>query len=262
MNSEKAIWRAITEVVTVEQLNEITSRVLHQRERPAPSGPAAPEPTWWEKEEAKTNQEFRDYAHRFGAKPGDNIFDFVMRDAMTYRDQQPVMKCRSCGASTQEYKPVLRSHGLICSYCGAMLVDRVEPAAPMPDIAPIGDPSIGCCGNLQHPPGGEAMSQLTPQQEQEYVERVWEIEYTVGGEFSSCVVWGRVPRSSPRPNADDWHAAFLYTIERERQITVVEKQIAWLDGLPESWKDDIFGQIHQHAQAVLDDLKRGFKEQP
>ena len=130
MNSEKAIWRAITEVVTVEQLNEITSRVLHQRERPTPSEPAAPEPTWWEKEEAKTNQEFRDYAHRFGAKPGDNIFDFVMRDAMTYRDQQPVMKCRSCGASTQEYKPVLRSHGLICIYCGAMLVDRVEPAAP------------------------------------------------------------------------------------------------------------------------------------
>ena len=119
-----------------------------------------------------------------------------------------------------------------------------------------------CCGNLQHPPGGEAMSQLTPQQEQEYVERVWKIEYTVGGEFSSCVVWGRVPRSSPRPNADDWHAAFLYTIERERQITVVEKQIAWLDGLPESWKDDIFGQIHQHAQAVLADLKRGMKEQP
>jgi ribosomal protein L37AE/L43A len=162
---ELAIWRAVIKVCSVEEIHAITTFMLSER---ASERRVAPELSWWEKENAATLQEFHDYAHRFGCKPGGNVFDFVMHDAMAFRDQQTpvaasapeqsVMKCRSCEATTDKFEPYAA-----CGRCGGMLVDKVAPEQETATCSECGkttdevEPTyIPICGNCDGPLTGNS----------------------------------------------------------------------------------------------------------
>ena len=98
--------------------------------------------------------------------------------------------------------------------------------------------------------------QLTAQQEYEYVESRWsDYRAMTYGRLDICDMEGEM----------DYHAAYLFTKERERQIAKVEQEIAevkpWADS---PYAREAVRQVRQRILAVeqarLAELRRGMKE--
>jgi hypothetical protein len=120
---------------------------------------------------------------------------------------------------------------------------------------------------------------MTEQEEREYVEKVWpECEakwlpsmpyrFRVEMRYDSDMVWADLKGSgffktdSELTEQRAWHAAYLFTVERQRQIKEVEEEIQWIAGV-------VYGRAHFNHPAVerilaveqqrLADLQRGMK---
>jgi len=112
--------------------------------------PPAEQP-WWEKEANAHALACRAHAEKYGCRPGTSVLEFVLRDAEAYREAcamsdrrehaaqraqgvQPIMKCCSCEATTDDIKPEVAwpPPYPACGRCGAMLVDKVQAPAKCP----------------------------------------------------------------------------------------------------------------------------------
>ena len=102
--------------------------------------------------------------------------------------------------------------------------------------------------------------QLTAQQEYEYVESRWsDYRAMTYGRLDICDMEGEM----------DYHAAFLFTKQREREIAEVEEEIAWLNQMKRNLppgrptkeeRQAILQRILAVEQARLAELRRGMKE--
>lgn len=97
--------------------------------------------------------------------------------------------------------------------------------------------------------------QLTAQQEYEYVESRWsDYRAMTYGRLDICDMEGEM----------DYHAAYLFTKERERQIAEVEEEVALLEAEAALWpnfykQQAAYSRILAREQAALAELKRGMK---
>ena len=105
------------------------------------------------------------------------------------------------------------------------------------------------------------MSELTEQQELEYVEAAWERIATgakalhLSDYCSPIVIYGQ--------EFGNWHAAYLFTLERQRQIAEIEEELqlfrsepCWVvQTMPLTRK--VLGRTMARLQHELEQLKRG-----
>lgn len=119
--------------------------------------------------------------------------------------------------------------------------------------------------------------QLTAQQEQEYVEARWKrVAYHESGLTSAGKCYVTID-ADDHPTAGTllfmhhggtkaavFHAAYLYTKERKRQIAEVEEKVALLEAEATLWpnfykQQAAYSRILAREQAALADLKRGLR---
>ena len=68
---------------------------------------------------------------------------------------------------------------------------------------------------------------------------------------------------------DDWHSAYLFTVQQETEIADLKEEVRFVDGLLDSWMSPgndyggtvSMGRILAREQAALAELRRGMKEQ-
>ena len=124
---------------------------------------------------------------------------------------------------------------------------------------------------------------MTPQEEREYVESAWTAIRNDGTRRHPDLELGGtwIPRSDAEWD-EAWHAAYLFTVERQRQIAEVKEEIVVLKPFAEGrteealttmpvWANDTIpallaaGRAIQRTllreQAALAELKRGLKEE-
>jgi hypothetical protein len=102
------------------------------------------------------------------------------------------------------------------------------------------------------------VKQLTPVEEEEYVRSRWNdvMEDHEGWLFLGC-------HDGDDHSCLNIHEAFLFTVQREADIADIQAEIAWLEW--PSTKNNSIGDLRERIlareQAVLAELRRGWKEQ-
>jgi hypothetical protein len=111
---------------------------------------------------------------------------------------------------------------------------------------------------------------MTSQEEREWVEARWErIETDLDPLYANYVklhngLWPDVISQWDTFRAEDqeaaWHAAYLFTLDRERQIAEVEEEISLINGWRWIHEDNAAGKrILAAEQRRLDALRTGWK---
>ena len=141
------------------------------------------------------------------------------------------------------------------------------------DLSQPNDRELSLGPTTANVPVPDSSQSMTPQQEREYVEARWEAKLAEGP--FACVVYfdtgiADIERCihaiGNGPTSDTaWHAAFLFTKERERQIAEVEEEIDLLCKVwPAYYPSDsaTMDRIVDVEKARLAELKCGLREVP